>query len=114
MSAVGAAFVTPHAVARFRERIAPLPYETARAIILDGLAHNAAVRVEQRPDGYRAEVGCDGRYRFVAVVVAPPERGLLPVVVTVKPATRGRRLATLDWERPCWQGGVEKGGDGVV
>lgn len=73
----GTVFVTPHAVERFRERIAALAYDDARAAILDGLTRiagapaNGVVRVRRGPFAFRARIG------------PPPGPGLAPVVVTI-------------------------------
>lgn len=90
MSAAGEAFVTPHALRQFLERIAPLPENLALAAILHGIA--GRTRHPLRPSqqarcGYlvgAVEVWVWRPYAFRAVLV-PGIEGPLPVVVTIVP-----------------------------
>ncbi len=90
----GPAFVTPHAVQRFIARVAPgLTYEQALGLIVRGLETGvthvvgpmtledgrAAVHVRIRTEGYR----------FIVTAVFGGS-GEKPVVVTVRPNSRGR------------------------
>lgn len=105
MSAAGPAFVTPHALRRFRERIARLPDDQARAAILRGLRAPIAYRRGRRRDGTPVVdvAAVSAPYRFVATLVAAATPGLLPAVVTVTPATRGAGLTRKPvWERASW------------
>lgn len=90
----GPAFVGPHAVERFQQRIHRVPYDEARETILEGLA--SGVRSVTRPkklDGNSASVHvrCAVRgLRFVATVLfGDRSHGPLPVVVTVRSWMRG-------------------------
>jgi hypothetical protein len=65
---VGNYFVTPHAVRQFQQRIVPLPYQHALAVILRGLAQDLPIKYTQsgqhyvrvkRPYSFRAVI--DGR-----------------------------------------------------
>jgi len=80
----GVAFVTPHAVARFRERIAPLDYEVARAAILDGLTRIAGAPQPARHHPGEVLVRVRrGPHAFRARLAPPMGPGMAPVVVTV-------------------------------
>lgn len=90
----GPVFVGPHAVARFQQRIAPLPYEAARETILQGLRSGVVEVGAPKPmaDGKASvRVMCHlARWRFrLAVVFGERKHGPLPVVVTVLPEMRG-------------------------
>lgn len=82
---IGRAFVTPHAVRRWRRRIHPgVAYRQAIEEIIGALAISTLRRVD--PDGtehWRAGRGCRwGRIRLRL----RPGSGPLPAVVTVLPA----------------------------
>lgn len=88
--------VTPHAVARFQQRIAALPTTAARQAIVDGCDRPRSVSGDTDPQTgrarwtLRARVVQDGiRCAFLAVVIAAAQPDDLPAVVTVKHATRG-------------------------
>ncbi|MGD9893452.1 MAG: hypothetical protein AB7R89_16110 [Dehalococcoidia bacterium] len=101
----GPAFVTPHAIHQFCARIAPLSVAEARAVILAGLRYPCAVRFGRLRDGRRqADVGVDdGRYQFVVSVVSNPNPALLPAVVTVVPASKGRGRPRRRWDQGGWR-----------
>lgn len=79
MSATGDAFVTPHAVRRFQQRIAPLPYEAALSAIIGGIYNR-----ERKPlrNGVGWYVRSRRPYPFRACLRASAA-GSLPVVFTV-------------------------------
>lgn len=77
----GDAFVTPHAVTRFRELIAPLAYEHALAGIIKSLA--APKSVKPCSNGKGVTVRTVTPFRFRAVVVAGSRPDDKPVVVTL-------------------------------
>lgn len=68
-------FVTPHAVAQFQSRIAPLDAEAARRVILEGIRQAANVRV--LPDGatLRVRTRRPFEYEFRAYCVFDKNRG---------------------------------------
>jgi hypothetical protein len=82
MSFGGQVFVTPHAVRRFRERIAPLPENHALAAIIHSLA-SPAVSVRPTQNGRGLAVRTKAPFRFRAFVMPPPEAGGLPSVVSI-------------------------------
>lgn len=75
-------FVTPHAVAQFQKRIAPLGDDAARRVILEGIEQATNVRI--LPDGatVRVRTRRPFPYEFRAYCVDDQERGH-PVVVTI-------------------------------
>lgn len=77
----GPAFVTPHAIAQFRARIADLPEGEARTAILAHLAHHV-VSVRPSPSG-RAVVARVRHGRFAFRAVVGPGEGPLPAVLTI-------------------------------
>lgn len=114
MGVQGWAFVTPHAVARFRERIDPsASAEQARQAIIDGLARPYAHRTARARDGRPQArlVVRTAAHLFVAVVVGAWGPASLPQVVTVVPATRATSRATTAhdqrtryvWQRSGWR-----------
>lgn len=82
MTAVGPAFVTPHAVRQFQARIAHLPYELALAAIIRGLSKPANTRPTS--NGRAVRVRVRRPYQFRAIV-RPSQggQGHLPIVVTI-------------------------------
>jgi hypothetical protein len=105
MSATGRFFVTPHAVVRFRRRIADLPYDLALAAIIKGLQHPVAMRRTTRRDGRPVyDLAVQGKYSFIATVVPHDSEHLLPAVVTIHYASRGidRSRGRFTWERSTW------------
>jgi hypothetical protein len=82
MSIGGDVFVTPHAVRRFQERIAPLQENHALAAIIHSLASpNVSVRPTQ--NGRGVAVRTKAPYRFRAFVMPPVIPGDLPAVVSI-------------------------------
>lgn len=85
MSIAGPAFVTGHAVRRFRERVADLPYEHALAAIIHGLK-GPDIKVSPAGGGRGVMVRTMTPYRM-RLYVMPPEKQLpgksQPLVVTV-------------------------------
>lgn len=81
MSFGGQVFVTPHAVRRFRERIAPLPENRALAAIIHSLAE--ARSVKPIPNGRGLAVRTQAPFRFRAFVMPPAQPGELPSVVSI-------------------------------
>lgn len=78
---MGPAFVGPHAVAQFQQRIAPLAYDAARAAILAELAaHVVSVRPAHSGVGVIVRTR-GGRFAFRAIV--GPGAGALPSVRTI-------------------------------
>jgi hypothetical protein len=79
--AAGPAFVTPHAVRQFQERIERLPYNHALA----GILHSLQTAGSPRPtaNGAALYVRTEAPYRFRAVLKPPQHRGQLPAVVTI-------------------------------
>lgn len=82
MSFGGEVYVTPHAVRRFRERIAPLPANHALAAIIHSLG-NPAASVAPTPNGHGFRVRTSAPYRFRAFIMPPPRPGTLPSVVSI-------------------------------
>lgn len=77
----GEVFVTPHAVAQFQARIAPLAYDAARAAILEELtAHTRSLQPARSGAGVVVRTR-GGRYAFRAVI--GPGDGAKPAVVTI-------------------------------
>lgn len=77
----GPAFVTPHAVRQFCERVAALDYEHALGAIIRGVeAGVTAGRVRALPNGSGWRVRAKGTYPFRAVIVPGKP---LPVVATI-------------------------------
>lgn len=80
-TASGGAFITPHAIYQFIERIAPLPHNQALAAILHSLETAGAQRVTR--NGKAVYIRTKTPYRFRAII-RPPLPGLkLPAVVTI-------------------------------
>ncbi len=80
--AVGLAFVTPHAVRQFQDRIALLTYEQALAAIIHGLEQYSNIRPLSNGVGFRVRV----RRPFpLRAIIRPPQDGTgeLPVVITI-------------------------------
>lgn len=74
----GEAFVTPHAVRAFQERIAPLTYEQALGAIVRELAENV-ISVKTGAHGFIARTR-GGRFCFRAVICGGDPA---PVVKTI-------------------------------
>ena len=83
MGAAGDVFVTPHAVRRFRERIAPLPENQALAAIIHSFKDVKSVKPSQNGKGLNVRTSSPWKLR--ALVMPPTEHGGLPSVVTVLP-----------------------------
>lgn len=65
----GDAFITPHAIRQFQDRIARIEYERAREIIIQHLREHT-VRVTSMPDGHGAVARVrGGDFAFRAVIV---------------------------------------------
>lgn len=79
--AAGAAFVTPHAVQQFQERIERLPYNQALAAIIHSLDSAEAARSTE--NGMAVYVRTRTPYRFRAIVRRPAPSRRLPSVVTI-------------------------------
>lgn len=79
--AVGIAFVTPHAVQRFQERVADLEYNYALAAIIEGLENPVSSQISGHQKGLVVSV--QHPYRFRAVLM-PGGKGK-PVVATILP-----------------------------
>jgi hypothetical protein len=77
----GAVFVTPHAVRRFRERIAALPEAQALAAVIHSLAQVKSVKPTS--NGRGLAVRTVAPYRFRAMVMPPTVPGDLPSVVCI-------------------------------
>jgi len=78
---IDTAFVSPHAVRQFMERISPLPYDEARDAILNGLESNAMLpKPSHNHDSLYIRVR--GQYNFRAVVKKMAGRSL-PTVITI-------------------------------
>jgi len=75
-------FVSPHAVAQFQKRIAPLEGDAALRVISDGIRQ--AANIAPLPDGktWRVRTRRPFPYEFRAYYVMDEERGH-PVVVTI-------------------------------
>ncbi|CAH2606085.1 conserved protein of unknown function (plasmid) [Rhodovastum atsumiense] len=82
MSIAGGYFVTPHAVRRFRERIAPLPERHALAAIIKSL-ESPDVRLKPQRDGVTVVVRTRAPFRFRAFVVPSEHPGGMPAVATI-------------------------------
>jgi len=102
----GPAFVTPHAVDRFRQRIVNVPYERALGIIIRGLEHGvrSMTPLVRLDDGvrFRRHVRCaidvDGRQcRFVATVIFTRDT---TQVVTIRSCMRGTSRGAGKGRRP--------------
>jgi hypothetical protein len=79
----GEAFITPHAVRQFQNRIAAIPYDRARRIIIEHLREHA-VSVSPMPDGNGIRVRVrGGDFSFRAVVMPAGGRAERPAVVTI-------------------------------
>ncbi|HEX7313276.1 MAG TPA: hypothetical protein VF297_05120 [Pyrinomonadaceae bacterium] len=91
----GRAFVTPHAVQRFQERVASLSYDAALGAIIKGLERPASAYSSGHGKGLVIEV--NQPYEFKAVLM--PGKGGKPAVVTIlecereNDAARERRSA---------------------
>lgn len=102
----GPAFVTPHAVSRFRQRIRPLGYEQALGVVIRGLDHGvrSVTPVVPLDDGrarchVRCAIDVDGmQVRFVATVVFDGQRE--PQVVTIRSWMRGTSRGCGKGRRP--------------
>jgi hypothetical protein len=83
-------FISPHAVAQFQRRIAPLSYAAASQVIREGI--QSATNVRQLPDGltWRVRTRRPFPFEFRAFVVFDLERGH-HVVTTI---TRGDSSVT--------------------
>ncbi len=81
MSFGGAVFVTPHAVRRFRERIAPLPEAHALAAIIHSFALIKSVKPTSNGRGLTVRTML--AYRFRALVMPPKAGGDLPSIVCI-------------------------------
>lgn len=79
--AAGVAFITPHAVQQFRERIEDLPYNQALTAILHSL--NSAGPPHPTSNGAAVYVRTTAPYRFRAIVRPPAPDRKLPAVVTI-------------------------------
>lgn len=102
MSAGERFFVTPHAVERFRQRIARVDYNEALTLITHGLTRPYAVRRTLRRDGVPAwEIAVVGAHRFIATVVPNRDTGLLPAVVSIRYGTKGGNRKP-EYERSTW------------
>lgn len=94
METIADFFVTPHAVAQFQKRIAPLDDDTALRTITEGIT--GATNVNVLPDGqtWRVRTKRPFPYGFRAFCVMDQQRGH-PVVVTIlrgdSSVTRKRR-----------------------
>lgn len=89
----GRFFVTPHAVERFRERIAPhLTYEEALGAIIHGLKETTSAP-KPRGDTGAITIRVRRPYNFRAVIM--PGDGPAPAVVTIlrSGGNQGRRRA---------------------
>ena len=82
MSAAGAYWVSPHAVKRFRQRIAPLPENLALAAIIKALADPTAL-VKPQGDGRTVRIRTRAPHKFRAFVVAARTPDELPAVTTI-------------------------------
>ena len=80
--AVSDFFITPHAVAQFQKRIAPLDDAAALQVIRDGIHQSANIKL--LPDGntWRVRTRRPFPYEFRAFCVMDADRGH-PVVVTI-------------------------------
>lgn len=85
----GRFFVTPHAVERFRARIAPrLSYDQALGVIARSLeSADRWKKAKSRPDHYWLRT----RRPYALRVLVGPGEGPLPAVVTILPGGRGGR-----------------------
>lgn len=103
MSTGGRFFVTPHAVERFRQRIARVDYNEALTLIIDGLTRPYAVRRTVRRDGVPAwEIAVIGHHTFIATVVPSRDADLLPAVVSIRYGTKGGNRKP-EYERSTWR-----------
>lgn len=76
-------FVTPHAIAQFRQRIAPMDEARARQIILRGIRE--ATNVHELPDGtLRVRTKRPFPFEFRAFCVFDTERGHRVVTTIVR------------------------------
>lgn len=87
-------FVTPHAIAQFQQRIAPLGDERTRSLILDGIRQ--ATNIRMLPDGrsWRVRTQRPFPFEFRAFCVFDETRGHMVVTTVVRGdsrATRDRR-----------------------
>jgi len=96
-------FISPHAVAQFQQRIAPLSYAAALQVIQEGI--QSATNVRQLPDGltWRVRTRRPFPFEFRAFVVFDLERGHL-VVTTI---TRGDGSVTRKKRRRAKQSRVQ-------
>lgn len=90
MAAAGDWFVSPHAVRRFRERIAPLPDRLALAAIIHGMERAGPLRRSVNGPGLYCRVRSGNGYPHDFRAVVMPGDGPLPCVVTVLCSGRGR------------------------
>lgn len=95
-------FITPHAVAQFRERIAPLDYEAARDAILDELEHHRRGQPSRHDTGAVTVRTRGGRYPLRAVLMPPLPGYDRPAVVTILRSGRRARLAATTIRPSGW------------
>jgi len=103
MADFGDFFISPHAVAQFQQRIAPLGRVTAAQVIREGI--QLATNVRQLPDGltWRVRTRRPFPFEFRAFVVFDLERGHF-VVTTI---TRGDGSVTRKKRRRAKQSRVQ-------
>lgn len=84
-------FVTPHAVAQFQQRIAPMDHAAALQIILEGIQQ--APNVRQLPDGltWRVRTQRPFPFEFRAYCVFDERRGHFVVATVVRGDGSGTR-----------------------
>ncbi len=104
MSAAGRCFITPHAVDRFRRRIALLDYDHALGAIIRGLERAVvAERVVGTRDGRSVrDIAVVGEYQFIATISGAQRTGLLPAVGSIRYGTKGGGRKP-EWQRATWQ-----------
>ncbi len=103
MTGFGDFFISPHAVAQFQQRIAPLRRATAAQVIREGI--ELATNVRQLPDGltWRVRTRRPVPFEFRSFMVFDLERGHF-VVTTI---TRGDASVTRKKRRRAKQSRVQ-------
>jgi hypothetical protein len=103
MADFGDFFISPHAVAQFQQRVAPLGRATAAQVIREGI--ELAANVRQLPDGltWRVRTQRPFPFEFRAFLVFDLERGHF-VVTTI---TRGDGSVTRKKRRRAKQSRVQ-------
>jgi hypothetical protein len=90
-------FITPHAVRKFQERIARLPYDEALGIIAKSVSDAPIERHSVTQNGRAMSIRVASPFDFRAVIAPGHDAGAKPAVVTIlKSGKPGRNRKKLD------------------